>query len=116
MKLVMNTWLAFQIEGAAESLSVALQFGIDPNQLVDALRQSPLASGYALSKLERMVEENFAPDFAIDLALKDLTLVATDADPRSTPVTAAIAQRWRQLISDGAGGLDVSVAFRGLGE
>lgn len=95
MKLVMNTWLAFQIEGAAESLSLALRFGLDPDRLFDVLCQSPIASEYALSKLNRMVDENFTPDFAIDLALKDLTLVVTDADPRSSPVAAAIAQRWR---------------------
>jgi 3-hydroxyisobutyrate dehydrogenase len=116
MKLVMNTWLAFQIEGAAESLSLALRFGLEPDRLFDVLCQSPIASEYALSKLNRMVDENFTPDFAIDLALKDLTLVATDADPRSSPVAAAIAQRWRQVIAEGASGLDVSAAFRGLND
>jgi 3-hydroxyisobutyrate dehydrogenase len=116
MKLVMNTWLAFQIEGAAEALSLALRFGLEPDRLFDVLCQSPIASEYALSKLSRMVDENFTPDFAIELALKDLTLVATDADPRSSPVTAAIAKRWRQVIAEGAEGLDVSSAFRGLND
>jgi 3-hydroxyisobutyrate dehydrogenase len=116
MKLVMNTWLAFQIEGAAESLSLAQRFGLDTDQLFDVLCQSPLASEYALAKLSRMADENFTPDFAIDLALKDLTLVAGDADPRSAPVAAAIAQRWRQVIAEGGAGLDVSAAFRGLSD
>jgi 3-hydroxyisobutyrate dehydrogenase len=115
MKLVLNTWLAFQTEGAAESAALAESLGIDPGYLRDALSDSPLASSYALAKLQRMLDEDFHADFALDWALKDLDLVAYDADLEVAPVAAAIADRWRDLVRSGSGGLDVSAARRGLG-
>jgi len=114
MKLVLNTWLAFQTEGAAESAALAAHLGIAPDLLLDALHDSPLASPYALSKLERMLKEDFQADFSLDWALKDLDL-ASDADPEATPAADAIAKRWRQLVENGASGMDVSAARRGLG-
>jgi len=114
MKLVMNTWLAFQIEGAAESASVADRLGVEPSLVLDALHDSPLASSYALAKLTRMVEEDYRTDFALDWALKDLDLVASDAGIDEAPVASAIATRWHGLIQAGASGLDVSAARLGL--
>ncbi len=114
MKLVLNTWLAFQTEGAAEAASLADRLGIPAPALFDALRDNPLASPYALSKLTKMVEQDFEADFALDWALKDLDLVAADAGADAAPVAAAIAERWRGLVRDGSGGLDVSAARNGL--
>jgi len=116
MKLVLNTWLAFQIEGAAEAASLAHVLDVDPGSLVNALQGNPLASPYSLAKLERMLKDDFRPDFSIDLALKDLDLVASDAGTDGTPIAADIADRWRELVRGGAGGLDVAAARLGLGE
>jgi 3-hydroxyisobutyrate dehydrogenase len=116
MKLVLNTWLAFQTEGAAESAALAAHFGVDPSLLVDALHDNPLASGYALAKLKRMIEEDYRADFSIDWALKDLDLVTSDAGVAADPIAAAIGERWRGLVQEGgASGLDVSAARFGLG-
>ena len=107
MKLVLNTWLAFQTEGAAESAALAANLGIPTQALFAALRDNPLASPYALSKLTKMVDNDFHADFALDWALKDLDLVASDAGPGVAPIAAAIADRWRGLVRDGSSGLDV---------
>ena len=114
LKLVLNTWLAFQTEGAAESAALAETLGVSSAALFDALRGNPLASPYALSKLTKMVDQNFEADFALDWALKDLDLVASAADPKVAPIASAIADRWRGLVHQGASGLDVSSARRGL--
>ena len=114
MKLVLNTWLAFQTEGAAESEGLADRLGINPAKLLEALRDSPLASRYAVAKLKRMIDQDYRADFALDWALKDLDLVASDAGSDVAPVAAAIADRWRGLVQGGASGLDVSAARRGL--
>jgi 3-hydroxyisobutyrate dehydrogenase len=114
LKLVLNTWLAFQTEGAAESAALAETLGVSSAALFDALRGNPLASPYALSKLTKMVDQNFDADFALDWALKDLDLVASAADPAVAPIASAIAERWRRLVHQGASGLDVSAARRGL--
>jgi len=114
MKLILNTWLAFQIEGAAEAASLASRLGVSSSALRDALSDSPLASPYALAKLERILDVNFEADFALDLALKDLDLVVADAGNDAVPIAADIAVRWRQLVDHGASGLDVSAAAIGL--
>lgn len=115
MKLILNTWLAFQIEGAAESAGLARRLGVDPASLTDALSDSPLASQYALAKLDRMLGEDYSPDFAIDLALKDLDLATSDGGTDTAPIAGAIAERWRRLVTSGSSGLDVSAAAQGLG-
>ena len=82
--------------------------------LFDALRDNPLASPYALSKLTKMVEQDFHADFALDWALKDFDLVASAADTDVAPIASAIAERWRELVHHGSGGLDVNAARKGL--
>lgn len=115
MKLVLNTWLAFQTEGAAEAAAVAERLGVPAPELLRALAGNPLASPYAMSKLARMVEGDYGADFALDWALKDLDLVATAAGADVAPVAAAIAKRWRRLVRGGSSGLDVAAARQGLG-
>jgi 3-hydroxyisobutyrate dehydrogenase len=115
MKLVLNTWLAFQIECAAECFALWEDFDGETSQLVEILSESPLASPYALSKLTKMIAGDYSPDFSLALALKDLTLVESDAGERPVPIASAIAERWRGLAAHGAGPLDVAAAHQGLG-
>ena len=115
MKLILNTWLAFQTEGAAEAASLAGVLGVEPASLTEALRDNALASPYALAKLNKIVAQDFRPEFSIDLALKDLDLVRTEAGAAAAPIAVAIAERWRELVQHGSSGLDVSAAGRGLG-
>ena len=115
MKLILNTWLAFQTECAAEAAALAQHLGVDPVSLVDALHDNPLASPYAMGKLDRILKRDFRPDFSLDWALKDLELAEADAGADAAPVAGAIADRWRALVDNGSSGLDVSAAGRGLG-
>jgi 3-hydroxyisobutyrate dehydrogenase len=115
MKLVLNTWLAFQTEGAAEAAALAEHLDVPTPALLAALRDNPLASQYALGKLARMVDQDYHADFSLDWALKDLDLVADAAGAEVAPVAVAIADRWRGLVREGSGGLDVSAARQGLG-
>lgn len=113
MKLVLNTWLAFQTEAAAEAAALAERFGLSESDLVQALRRNPLASDYALAKLDRMLEHDYHVDFALDLALKDLDLVTSEGGT-AAPIAGAIAERWRVLVEQGWSGFDVSAARNGL--
>ena len=91
MKLVLNTWLAFQVEGAAEVAALATRLGVPGPGLLDALRGNPLASPYALGKLAKMFEHDDRADFSLDLALKDLDLATSKREralfrsPRRSP-------------------------------
>ncbi len=115
MKLVLNTWLAFEIEAAAEAAALADKFGISPATLTSALDGSPLVSPYASAKLSKMLAQDDAPEFPLEWALKDLDLVGQAVPSQITPVARAIASRWRALVEDGDGRLDVSAARYGLG-
>jgi 3-hydroxyisobutyrate dehydrogenase len=115
MKLVLNTWLAFQVEGAAEVAALAARLGVPGPGLMDALRGNPLVSPYALGKLAKMLDGDDRADFSLDLALKDLDLANSEAGEGVAPLAAAIADRWRELVRTGSSGLDVSAARKGLG-
>jgi 3-hydroxyisobutyrate dehydrogenase len=114
MKLVLNTWLAFQVEGAAEAAALAAHLGVPAAGLMDALHGNPLASPYALAKLAKMLEEDDHADFSLDMALKDLDLATAEAGAGIIPLAAEIAERWRALVDHGSSGLDVSAARKGL--
>jgi 3-hydroxyisobutyrate dehydrogenase len=116
MKLVLNAWLAFEIEAAAEASSLAERLGIEYNILADAVIGGPVASATALTKMAKMERGDYSADFPLQWALKDLDLALASSGPETTPVTMAIADRWRGLVSEGKGHLDISAARLGLGD
>jgi 3-hydroxyisobutyrate dehydrogenase len=116
MKLVLNAWLAFEIEAAAEASALAERLGIRYNVLADAVIGGPLASATALTKMAKMERGDFSADFPLQWALKDLDLALASSGQETTPVTMAIAERWRGLVSEGKGHLDISAARLGLGD
>jgi 3-hydroxyisobutyrate dehydrogenase len=115
LKLVLNTWLAFQAEGAAEAAALAERLGVANDSLVAALRGNPLASDYAMAKLEKMTQQDFHADFSLDWALKDLDLAVAEGGADAAPIAHAISERWQKLVDTGSSGLDVSAARQGLG-
>jgi 3-hydroxyisobutyrate dehydrogenase len=114
MKLVLNTWLAFEVEAAAEAFALASYLGIGGGALSDAIAGSPLVSPLAAAKLAKIQAADDRPDFSLGWALKDLELAETAAGPATVPVASAIADRWRALADRGLAGLDVSAARLGL--
>jgi 3-hydroxyisobutyrate dehydrogenase len=114
MKLVLNTWLAFEVEAAAEVSAAAHRLGISYKTLLDAVQGGPLASGTALARLAKMENADHSPQFPLEWGLKDLDLVVAATGSETVPVAGAIAGRWRNLVGQGLGRLDVSAARFGL--
>lgn len=114
LKLVLNTWLAFEVEAVAEAAALAATLEVAPASLLEAARSNPLASSLALAKLEKIEANEHAADFALALALKDLLLAASAGGPAAAPVAQGIAERWQRLVDAGFGHLDVSAAGLGL--
>ena len=110
MKLILNTWLAFEIEAAAEIREITQRLGVPYQAVVDTVRGGPMASPLALARLEKMQKGDQSVDFPLEWALKDLDLVTQAAGPRAAPATHAIAERWRDLVAQGLGRRDVTVA------
>jgi 3-hydroxyisobutyrate dehydrogenase len=115
MKLVLNTWLAFEIEAAAEVAALADRLGVAHSALREVVTGGPLASGVAMTKLAKMESGDFAPDFSLEWALKDLDLAQAAAGEDVIPVAGAIGSRWRRLVAEGYGQLDISAARKDLG-
>jgi 3-hydroxyisobutyrate dehydrogenase len=114
MKLVVNTLLAFEIEAVAEVDALASRLGVPYADLVDVIGGGPLASAVEMSKLAKMEGGDHSADFSLEWALKDLDLALAASGAETTPVVMAIAERWRRLVGDGYGRLDVSAARLGL--
>lgn len=115
MKLVLNTWLAFEIEATAEVAALADRLGVTHTALREAVAGGTLASGAAMIKLAKMESGDYSPDFSLEWALKDLDLARAAAGVEVIPVAGSIADRWRRLVAEGYGGLDISAARKGLG-
>ncbi len=115
MKLVLNTWLAFEVEAAAEVAAVADRLGVTDAALRETVAGGPLASGVAMTKLAKIENGDYSVDFSLEWALKDLDLAHAAAGFESMPIGASIAERWRHLVAEGFGRLDISAARKDLG-
>jgi 3-hydroxyisobutyrate dehydrogenase len=109
LKLVMNSWLAFLIEGVAESVALSDSLGIAPGDLRQALNNGPLDAPAAMAKLMKIESDDFVPEFALSMALKDVDL-ALGSTKRALPAMAAISEQWHRAVDYGLGHLDVSAA------
>lgn len=114
LKLVLNTWLAFEVEAAAEAAALATDLGIAPEALQSAIQGNPLASPLATAKLSKIRSGDDRADFSLGWAAKDLDLMLDFHGAGTAPVASAIASRWHTLIDAGLGDLDVSAARLGL--
>ena len=114
LKLVWNTWLMFLIEGAAEVMALADAVGVDRSEVLDLVGTGRMGTPVAGGKAQKMYSGDDSPDFALELAVKDLTLALDAAPGRSLDVLAALRDRWQRLVDQGMGGLDMSAARHGL--
>ena len=71
--------------------------------------------GEDTSYTAKMESGDYSPDFSLEWALKDLDLARAAGGVEVTPVAESIAERWRRLVAEGYGRLDVSAARKGLG-
>ena len=115
LKLVINTWLMFLIEGAAEVMALADSLGVDRAEVLGLLGTGRMSSAVAAGKARKMDSGDDSPDFALEWAVKDMSLALDAAGDRPLTVLAALRDRWQDLVDQGLGGLDTSAARHGLG-
>jgi 3-hydroxyisobutyrate dehydrogenase len=99
MKLVVNAYMSILIEGVAEALELADRLGIDESRLAECI-----------AKLHKMERGDFAPEFPLAWALKDVDLALGAAGDGELPVLAALSRQWRAAVDAGHGRDDVSAA------
>jgi 3-hydroxyisobutyrate dehydrogenase len=113
LKLVLNNWLAVQVEGMAETIALTQALGLDSHLFLEAIDGEPLGSPYAVAKGRAMITHEYAAGFAMRLGLKDVRLGLDAARERNLelPITAAVAQRFEKAIADGHADEDVASVF-----
>jgi 2-hydroxy-3-oxopropionate reductase len=102
--------VAINIQAVAESMTLAKKNGVDPAKVRDAL-----LGGFARSTAldlhgRRVLDDNFAAGFRVDLQRKDLRLALETGAATGTPLpaTALIQELYGILAATGRGGLDNS--------
>ena len=116
MKLVVNTYLSFLIEGVAEALELGRRLGIDPAGLDSVLEGGPLDAPLADAKLHKIARGDFTPEFPLEWALKDADLAIAAGHGDSLPMLAALSRQWHKAVEAGYGRNDVSAARLALGD
>jgi 3-hydroxyisobutyrate dehydrogenase len=110
MKLVVNAYMSTLIEGVAEALELADRLGIDADRLAESIEGGPLDAPIADAKLHKMERADFAPEFPLEWALKDVDLAVDAAGGDTLPLLNALSRQWRAAVAGGHGREDVSAA------
>ncbi len=116
MKLVVNSYLSFLIEGVAEALELGRRLGIDPAGLDAVIEGGPLDAPLAGAKLHKIASGDFSAEFPLEWALKDVDLAIAAADGTRLPMLEALSRQWHAAVAAGYGRDDVSAARLALGD
>jgi 3-hydroxyisobutyrate dehydrogenase len=114
VKIVNNTWLAFAAEAVAASIALARRLGLEAETVVDALGAGPLVSPWQAAKLQRIVKDDYSPQFALTLALKDVHLALEAAGKDRFAALGCLAEEWQWVVDQGLGDQDLTVVTRAL--
>jgi 3-hydroxyisobutyrate dehydrogenase len=115
LKLIVNAYMSILIEGVAEALQLADDLGIDTDALAQAIEGGPLDAPIADAKLHKMQTGDFAPEFPLEWALKDVNLAIAVAGSDRLPLLEALSRQWGEAVDAGHGRQDVSAARLALG-
>ncbi|HEV3324539.1 MAG TPA: NAD(P)-dependent oxidoreductase [Puia sp.] len=108
-KLAVNTLLAFNMQGLAESVLFAGEKGIRPEAMLAVIGESALANGVTKMKTANIAEENYQAAFALRHLAKDLRLALGQG--LHTPGGIALHDSFQQALVNGWGEKDISAIF-----
>jgi 3-hydroxyisobutyrate dehydrogenase len=115
MKLIVNAYMSVLIEGVAEAMELADRLGIGHQQLAQVIEGGPLDAPIAEAKLNKMDRGDYAPEFPLEWALKDVDLAIGAAGGEAPPLLAALSSQWHAAVAAGHGRQDISAARLALG-
>jgi len=110
LKLVVNAYMSTLIEGVAEAVELARRLDIDVATLGAAIEGGPLDAPIADAKLHKIASGDYAPEFPLEWALKDVDLALEAGDGTGLPLLAALSRQWHAAADAGHGREDVSAA------
>jgi len=112
LKLAVNAWILTVLEGTAETLAFAEGLGLDPQLVLDAVKDGPLDLGYLQMKGKAMMARDFEPSFRLRLAAKDAGLVddAIERHGLDLPMVRTIRRRLDEGVAE-HGEKDMSATY-----
>ena len=96
LKLACNAWVLMLVAGVAQSIALATELGVDPQEFFAAIDGGPLASPYATLKGSSMTRGEYPVSFALSGALKDSGLI--EEGLRAAGVSARIMGAVREIL------------------
>jgi 3-hydroxyisobutyrate dehydrogenase len=115
MKLVVNAYMSILVEGVAETMELADRLDIGHDQLAEVIEGGPLDAPMAGAKFQKMDQRDFAAEFPLEWALKDVDLAIAAARGDTPPLLAALSSQWHAAVAAGHGRQDISAARLALG-
>jgi 3-hydroxyisobutyrate dehydrogenase len=113
LKLVVNLWIMNLVENLAESFALAQGLGLEPRNILEAIRGRPMDSPYAHLKGEKILSGDYSPAFTLRLALKDVRLAMEAAERAGVELGLAhvTEERFRRAVELGHGDEDTAAAY-----
>ncbi|XXQ67663.1 NAD(P)-dependent oxidoreductase [Neisseriaceae bacterium B1] len=115
-KLVLNSLLGIFGEAYAEAMLMGKQFGIDLNELAEAIGGSAMNSPMFQTKKSLLLNEDFPAAFMLKHASKDLNLACAELQQAqlNLPAIQTVAEQYRAAVAADLGELDVSGIYKQL--
>jgi 3-hydroxyisobutyrate dehydrogenase-like beta-hydroxyacid dehydrogenase len=116
MKLIGNGLISFMLEGLCEGLVVAQKAGLSFEKVLEVVMASGFQSPYFAFKGKAIRERDFFTHFAIDLMVKDQSLMLAEAERRRVPMPglAAIREVFQAARAQGHGDEDIGAVIKAL--
>jgi 3-hydroxyisobutyrate dehydrogenase len=110
LKLACNAWIASLLAGAAQSLAMCEQLGVDPRLFLQAMEGGASNAPFLQLKGAMMLASDFTPSFGLDALLKDLTLMVEGS---GTPNELLVSLRdiYGEASAAGHGSDDVAAVY-----
>ncbi len=104
-KLAINYFLSILYQGLAETITFSDQLSISRADMLDIINNSAAGSGATKVKTPLLLQDNYAPAFALELMLKDI-LLAQDAGA-AFPLTGILVKTYSDAAQSGLSKEDV---------
>lgn len=113
LKLACNAWVASLLAGAAQSLTMCEQLGIDPALFLQAMDGGASNAPFLQLKGKMMLAGDFTPSFGVDALYKDINLMvdAGGSAARQNELLMSLRDLYGQASAAGHGADDVAAVY-----
>jgi 3-hydroxyisobutyrate dehydrogenase len=116
LKMVVNSWVQAITVAAAQAVTTARGLGLDPALFLSAIEGSATDSPYAHLKGNAIIDDDYAPSFAVAGAAKDARLIASAVERAGVDPTLAnaVLTLFEQADKQGYGAEDMAAIAKAL--